>query len=61
MNRAHWTWVLEKAWKIDSGRKSLVGNDTEFENDATLNRDPMKRFQKWDRMGKLRRLCNDLS
>jgi len=27
----------------------LIGNGAEFENDARLNREPVKRFQKWDR------------
>jgi len=49
-------WMLEKAWKIYTKvlrKKSLIGNGTEFENDVRLNRDPMKRFQKWHRMRKL--------
>jgi hypothetical protein len=33
-------------------RKSLIGNSAEFENDARLNREPVKKFQKWDRMAK---------
>jgi len=31
--------------------QSLIGDSTTFENDARLNREPRKRFQKWDRMG----------
>ena len=31
---------------------SLIGNSAEFENDARLNREPVKRFEKWDRVGK---------
>jgi len=30
----------------------LIGNKTEFENHGRLNRELVKRFQKWDRMGK---------
>jgi hypothetical protein len=37
----------------------LIGSSAEFENDAILNREPMKRFQKWDRMEKPRRLCDN--
>jgi hypothetical protein len=32
-------------WKIYirfSGRKSVIANDTQFENDVRLNREPMK-------------------
>jgi hypothetical protein len=35
-----------------SRRKSLIGNNAEFENDARFNREPVKRFQKWSTMGK---------
>jgi len=34
-----------------SRRKSLINNSAEFENDARLNKEPVK----WDRMGKSRR------
>jgi hypothetical protein len=40
---------------IFSGRNSLIGNGADCENDARLNREPVKKFQKWDRMGKPRR------
>ena len=33
-------------------KKSLTGSGTEFENDAKWNREPMKRFQEWERMRK---------
>ena len=36
-----------------------VGNSAEFENDSRLNREPVKRFQKWDRMGKPRWPCDN--
>jgi len=38
----------------------LTGNSAEFENDARLNREPMKRFQEWDRMRKYKNItsCN---
>jgi len=39
----------------------LIGNSAEFENDATMNRDPLKILQKLDRKGKRRRLCNNIS
>ena len=35
----------------------MIGNGAEFENDTRLNREPVKIFQKWDKMGKLRGLC----
>jgi len=35
-----------------SRRKSLIGNSAEFENNAKLARESVKRFQEWDRMGK---------
>jgi len=61
MNGGLWSWVLKKAWKIDmkvlQKKKSLISNSAEFENDARLNREPVKRCQKWDRMGKPRRPC----
>ena len=44
-----------------SPEKSLIGNTAEFENDAKLNREPVKRFQKWDRIGKPRRPCDNPS
>jgi len=37
--------------------KSLLGKSAEFENDARLNSERVKRFQKWDRMRKLRIPC----
>jgi len=39
--------------KVFQKKKSLIGNSAEFENDARLKREPVKRFQKWDRMGKI--------
>jgi len=30
----------------------LIGNSAEFENDARLNREPVKIFQEWDRWKK---------
>ena len=58
---ALWVRVLEKAWKIDTKifLKSLIGNITEFENDGKLNREPMKWFQEWHRMRKLRKSFNN--
>ena len=41
-----------------SRRKCLIGNSAEFKDDERLNWEPMNRFQKWDRMGKPRRLCD---
>jgi len=43
--------VLKKAWNINM----KVPQKNESENDATLNREPAKKFQKWGRMGKSRR------
>ena len=64
MNRVFWAWVLMKVWKIDMKvlqKKDLIGNNAEFENDVRLNREPVNRFQKWDRMVKPRRLCDNPS
>ena len=36
-----------------SRRKSLIGNSAEFENYARLNKEPVKIFQKWDRMKRI--------
>jgi len=44
-----------------SPEESLIGNSAEFENYARLNRNPVKRFQKWDRVGKPRRPCDNHS
>ena len=58
MKGALWDCVLEKGWKIDMKvlqKNEFIGNGQEFENDAKLNREPVKRFQKWNRMGKPRR------
>ena len=41
-------------------RKRLIGNNAEFENDARLNREPVKRFQR-DRMAKPKRPCDNPS
>ena len=63
MNGVIWALVLKKAWKIDMGfrRKSLIAISAEFKNDARLNREPVKTFQKWDRMGKPRSPCDNPS
>ena len=62
MNGVIWAWVLKKAWKIDMNVLQKKEFDRqEFENDARLNREPVKKFQKWDRMEKLRRLCDNTS
>jgi len=40
-------WVLEKAWKIDMKvlwKKQFDKQRYKFENDARLNREPVKRF-----------------
>ena len=39
----------------------MIDKNAEFENYARTNREPVKRFQKWDRMGKLRRPCGSPS
>jgi len=44
-----------------SRRKNMVGNRAENESDARLNREPVKRFQKWDRMRKPRRHVTTLT
>jgi len=44
-----------------SPEESLIGNSSEFENDARLNRESVKRFYKWDRMGKPWRPCDNLN
>jgi len=35
-----------------SPEEGLIGNSAEFENDARLNMEPVKRFRKWVRMEK---------
>jgi len=40
-------------------KKGVLGNGTEFKNDAILNKEPVKRVQKWDRMEKPRRPCDN--
>ena len=50
MNGQLWTWVLEKAWKIDTNvllKKGLISNGTKFENGTRLNREPMELFEEW--------------
>jgi len=47
-------------WKF-SRRKNLIGNSAEFESGVILNREPVKRFQKCDRMRKPRRRVTTLS
>jgi len=42
MNGATWVWVLEKAWKLDMNVLQKKEFNNEFENDARLNRKPMK-------------------
>jgi len=44
-----------------SKSKSLIGNSAEVGNVGTLTREPVKRFQKWDKMGKPRRPCDNPS
>jgi len=34
-----------------STEEYLIGNSAEFENDTRLTREPVKRCQKWDRIG----------
>ena len=55
MNGGLCAWVIKKAWKIDM--KVLQ----KFKNYARLNREPVKIFQKWDRMGKPSRSCDNAS
>ena len=47
--KTRWT-ELSGLWCWERMEKSLIGNGTEFENDARLNREPMKRFHEWNRM-----------
>ena len=44
-----------------SPEESLIGNSSEFENDARLNRESVKIFQELDRLEKSRRPCNNPS
>jgi len=37
---------IENRYEGSPRRESLRGNSAEFENDARLNREPVKRFQK---------------
>jgi len=41
--------LIENKYEGSPEKKNLIGNGTEFENDTTLNRKLMKRFQEWDR------------
>ena len=38
---------MEHIYESSPEEKKLVGNSAEFENDARLNREPMKSFQEW--------------
>jgi len=51
MNGVLCALVLEEVHKRRFTRIK-IGNSTEFENDERLNSDPVKRFQKWDIIGK---------
>jgi len=52
---------IKKSIRKFSNGKSLIGNGAEFENDASLNREPMKGVQEWDKMEKPRRPCDNPS
>jgi len=53
MNGALSALVLGKWIRRLSRRNGLIAIAREFENDARMNREPIKRLQKWDTMGVL--------
>jgi len=50
---------MEHRYEGSPEERGLIGNSLEFHNDAKLNREPMKRCQRWDRMGTPRRACDN--
>jgi len=65
MNALLWAWALDHGWKLVMQvlrEKEFGRRGAPFENDARLNnREPVKRFQKWDGMRKPRRPCETLA